>query len=193
MIPTIDTAAILAGGQNLRFNRNMKPLATFKDKTILEHQLGVLQIIFREILLITNTPEAFGQYTSCRKFKDLIPGAGPLSGIHTALKKSGKKNVFIVAGDMPFINGPTIRDQIKTWEQNKDKAVVPMIAGHPEPLHTIYPFAGIDKLEEILHAEGNQSVKEYLDAIPVYYWDVQDKRPFININTPEELKRYEKG
>jgi len=188
---SIESAAILAGGKNLRFNRQIKSLAILKGKSLLDHQLMTLNTFFNEILLITNHPEAFNKYDSCRIFRDLIPGRGPLSGIHTALTKASSKNVFIVAGDMPFINLQTIGELIKHWQENQDKAVVPRMGDKPEPLHAIYPGNILESMENWLKHSPDQSVRAFLKHIPVCYRDFSDPTPFININTPQELRRYE--
>jgi len=186
-------AAILAGGRNLRFDGHMKPLVRFRGRTILERQLEVLKPLFEEILLITNTPDLFSPYTSLQILTDRLPGYGPLSGIHTALSKASGSQVFVVAGDMPFINAETIGDQLRLARKHPLKAIVPDNGQRVQPLHALYPQSALANLQEHLQSAHERSVKKWIKKIPVYYWKVKDPNPFININTPEELRKYEKS
>ena len=185
------SAVILAGGKNRRFSGKIKPLIPFRNKKILEHQLNVLIPLFHEILLITNNPEHFGGFESFRIYEDLIPGKGPLSGIHSALYHARNENVFIIAGDMPLINMHTIDKQIKISENFSNKTIIPEIKGNLEPLHGIYRKKDLSRLEGMLKSENIPAVKKFLGIIHTHYWKIHEQYPFININTPEELKRYE--
>jgi molybdopterin-guanine dinucleotide biosynthesis protein A len=185
--------AILSGGTNSRFNGRIKSLVPFHNKPILEHQTEVLKSLFPEIMLITNYPNRFSDYRDISIYTDVIPGKGPLSGIHTALKKSTGNSIFVVAGDMPFINIQTISEQIEIAEKHKCDAVIPKIGQDIEPLHGIYHKSGIIMLETILQTENNPSVRQFLNQINTYYWEVKNNQPFININTLEELNRYEES
>ena len=187
------TAAILAGGDSKRFDGKIKPLLPFRNKSILQNQLEVLIPLFPEILLITNSPDKFANHTDFIIHTDIIPHKGPLSGIHTALKKSSHDWVFIVAGDMPFINTETISSQIRdTWEAECD-AVIPLVKNNIEPLHGVYHKKVIGKLESLLQSGKESSVKKFLKTINTVYWELNDDVPFMNINTPEELRHYEKS
>lgn len=187
------SAAILAGGNNRRFDGHMKPLAPFRGRTILDRQLEVLEPLFDEILLITNTPDLFSQYASVQILTDRLPGHGPLSGIHTALSKASGDSVFVVAGDMPFINAETLREQLRLAREHPQKAIVPQPGRQIEPLHAIYHKTNLASLQDHLQSAHELSVRKWIQKISVYYWKVNDPNPFININTPEELRKYEKG
>jgi molybdopterin-guanine dinucleotide biosynthesis protein A len=193
MTRSTHSAAILAGGSNLRFDGHMKPLARFRGQAILERQLEVLEPLFDEILLITNTPDLFSSYTSVRILTDRLPGHGPLSGIHTALSKASGNSVFVVAGDMPFINTTTIRDQLQLAREHPQKAIVPQTGRQIQPLHSIYPVTTHSSLQQHLQSAHELSVRKWIQKISAYYWKTKDSNPFININTPEELRKYEKG
>jgi len=188
-----NTGVILAGGTNSRFNGRIKSLVPFHGKPILEHQIQVLQTLFSEIMLITNSPDQFSDYRELLIYTDIIPGKGPLAGIHTALKKAAVEYIFVIAGDMPFINRPTISKQIEIAAKNECDAIIPKIGQNSEPLHGIYHKSGLVTLEGMLQNENNPSVKQFLDQIKTYYWEVKNNQPFININTPEELNRYEEN
>ncbi len=184
-------AAILAGGSSSRFNGYPKPFAKLRGKTILDHQLQVLRPLFPEILLITHQPQIFSDYPQVSIHSDRCPNQGPLGGIHSALYFSGKSRILVVAGDMPFIDSSTMIRQIEISARHPYEAIIPRIEKHTEPLHAIYPKKYLKALEAFLKQHKNQAVKQFLNTIAVHYWDVSDPKPFININTPEELKSYE--
>lgn len=187
------SAAILAGGTNSRFNGNTKSLISLWNKPILEHQTDVLKTLFPEIMLITNSPDKFANYKVLMLYTDLIPCKGPLSGIHTALKQSSHDWVFIIAEDMPFINAQTITRQLEVTGQDNCEAIIPLVKNSLEPLHGVYHKKGINKLEWVLHSDNSPSVRKFLDTIHTCYWKIYNETPFTNINTPEELERYEKS
>lgn len=186
------TAAILAGGKNVRFNGLIKPLVPLRGRTLLKHQMDVLQPLFAEILLITNQPGNFAGYQKYTICRDLIPDRGPLSGIHAALSHAKHEKVFVFAGDMPFLESAMIGEQVGVYEKQGVKAVIPRIGHYIEPLHALYPKNTLGKLERHLQTVPDGAVRRWLETIPVFYWDVDRHKPFININTPEELKKYEK-
>jgi molybdopterin-guanine dinucleotide biosynthesis protein A len=185
--------AILAGGTNSRFNGRIKSLVPFHGKPILEHQTKVLKSLFPVIMLITNSPDQFSGYSDLLIYTDIIPGKGPLSGIHTALKKSGSDQVFVVAGDMPFINENTITNQIKAAGEEKYDAIIPRVNNNIEPLHGVYHKNSFNNLKHLLQFDKTSSVKKFLESINSFYWKTDDEKPFININTPEELQHYEES
>lgn len=185
------TAAILAGGRARRFGGRHKPLALLGGKTLLEHQLEVLDPLFDEILLITNEPEAFQPFSRLSMVTDMLPDKGPLGGIHSALYHASQQSVLVVAGDMPFLGEPVIREQIALSVEHPGQAIVPRRKEQTEPLHAIYPQNALETLERYLKQAADRSVRSFLEHIPVYYQDVSEGTSFININTPEELRRYE--
>jgi molybdopterin-guanine dinucleotide biosynthesis protein A len=183
------SAAILAGGRNRRFGGRIKSLEKLKDKFILSHQLDVLKEKFDEILLITNQPESFKDFREIKKYPDVFPYKGPLAGIHSAMYHSSSGFVFIVAGDMPFLNGTAI-DKLVNFCGHRN-AVIPVSKNGTEPLHGIYNRKLLQPLESFIKNSEDLSVQAFLDDIKPYYVKVTEYKIFININSPQELKKYE--
>ena len=184
------TALILAGGHARRFKGRHKPLAQLWGKTLLEHQLEVLEPLFKDILLITNDPEPFQAYRTIRIKPDIIPDMGPLGGIHSGLHHTRQPCLFVVAGDMPFIQKNVIRQQIQRSRQYPDQVILPRKGTKIEPLHAIYPKTVQRALEKIIQTSSDRSIRTFISHIAHHYWDVQNDTPFININTHEALTRY---
>jgi molybdopterin-guanine dinucleotide biosynthesis protein A len=102
-------------------------------------------------------------------------------------------HLFVVAGDMPFLQETAISKLMELSQQHPRHAVIPYTNGGPEPLHAVYPVAVKEQLDHWLKIKNDLSVKSFLSQIPVHYWQTDVSTPFININTPEELQYYEKN
>ena len=185
-------AVILVGGKNRRFQGKHKSLAKLNGKSILNHQLTVLGSVFQNIILVANKHAEFSNYPINKIVSDIIPGKGPLSGIHAGIQNSRKEYIFIFAGDMPFLDQNLIQKQIQLIETKPAEAIIPTTHAGIEPLHAIYNTRIKDKLEILLNKYDILSVRELLNIIKTYYWTLPYQNAFININTQEELKRYEK-
>jgi molybdopterin-guanine dinucleotide biosynthesis protein A len=96
------SAAILAGGKASRFGGQEKSALVVDGRTILERQLSELSPVASEILIVG----AAGAPAGVRVVPDIVPGAGPLGGLHTALTEAACEVVVVVACDMPYVSGP---------------------------------------------------------------------------------------
>ena len=70
-----------------------------------------------------------------RTVPDVYPDSGSLGGIYSGLAAAGRWS-FAIAADMPFLNLALVRHMLslpREWD-----ALVPVIAGRPEPLHALY-------------------------------------------------------
>src|SRR3990170_2717730 len=75
------SAGILAGGQARRFDGRDKGALAIDGRTILERQVAELSTIADEILLVG----AKAPQLAVRPVDDLVPGCGPLGGVHAAI------------------------------------------------------------------------------------------------------------
>ncbi len=168
------TGIILAGGKSKRFKTN-KALVMIESRRLIDRIAEMLASVFPKIILVTNTP---GQYEMLKvpKVMDIIPGKGPLSGIHAGLISSPTELNFIMACDMPFIDGNAIR-YLFDQTRDGDDVVVPIVNGFPEPLAAVYRKTCIKPIEDSLLAERHQVISFY---------------PYINIkHIPEaELMKF---
>ena len=93
--------AVLTGGNSSRFCGN-KLNHIFNGKTILQQTIeNVKDYLDLPILMIgkkNNLP-----LSNIKFYEDIKIGSGPLRGIYTALTFASAEYVFIIAGDMPFI------------------------------------------------------------------------------------------
>jgi molybdopterin-guanine dinucleotide biosynthesis protein A len=155
--------------------------------------MEVFRDIFEEIIIVTNTPEEFkGISENCVVTKDIYLNKGPLGGIHSALNVTTKDSVFIVGGDMPYLDKDIIFSQLKFFEKNNCDCIIPSIGQHIEPLHGIYKKSVLGALEEYLMLDNNYAIREFFKRIDACYFPVEDSEnsrlAFTNINTPSDLK-----
>jgi len=188
------TAAILAGGKNSRMSGFNKALIEINGITIIQKTIKILQGIFGEIIIITNSPEEFKLFEKETTIvADTIKNSGPLGGMHAALSVTSKKAVFFVACDMPFLHNALILRQLKDFERTNCECLVPRIGNSIEPLHAVYKKALEGKIESFLKESTDYSVRSFLETVNVCYWDLKNSRMnreiFKNLNTKEDLEK----
>jgi len=186
------TGVILAGGKNSRFQGRIKSLELLNSSPILEHELSILSRLFYNILIITNSPNAFQAYSNYSIHEDIFKDKGPLGGIYAGTNYAPTPYIFVFGGDMPFLDPNLITRQMHQTNHKKADAIIPETCNGPEPLHGIYHTRIHHSLEKFLNEEKTFSVRTFLDHINTCFWQTKTKKAYININTPEELTHYEK-
>jgi len=187
-------AAILAGGKNSRMSGSNKAFIKINGVAIIERSIRILQEIFEEIIIVTNSPEEFKSFGKEATIKtDIIKNIGPLGGIHAALSATSKKGIFFVACDMPFLHNALILRQLKDFEKANCECLVPRIGGSIEPLHAVYKKNLKDKINSFVKEGADYSIRAFLETIDVSYWDLKNSRLnreiFKNLNTKEDLEK----
>lgn len=185
------SCVILAGGANKRFNGLIKANIVFDGVTIISGILEKVSGFFDEIIVVTNSPEEFIRYKGITIKGDIFMNAGPLGGIHAALKLSSCRAVFVVAGDMPLLNTGIIERQIDQWERENCEVLVPRVGKNIEPLHAVYSKSLLASLEKYLEGDNTHAVREFFGQTDVCYFDLEDNEEvriaFANINYPSDL------
>ncbi len=188
------SGVILAGGKSSRMGTN-KALLTLHGKTMIESVVGELRKVFPEIIVVTNEPR-FYLDLGVRVVTDIIPGFGPLSGIHAGLTASSHKYSFVTACDLPFINhrlSAYLVDEAGGYD-----VVVPRKRGFLEPLHAVYSKACIEPIKKCLD-KGICKIIAFYPEVKVKCIEMEGIGPptdlekvFFNVNTPEALTRARK-
>ena len=186
------SAVILAGGNSSRMKSN-KALLPFCGELFIERIYRQMSILFRDVILVTNTPELY-RFLPCSTTPDIFPGMGSLAGIHAGLSNSETPYVFAVACDMPHLNEALIR-HILAKIDGQD-VVIPESDGGLEPLHAVYGKGGLPIMEEAL-SMGNRKIIaccNRLNTTVITREEVGKIDPgflsFRNINTPEDYFRF---
>src|SRR5438876_257040 len=95
-------AAIVAGGRARRFGGRDKSRLVVDGQSIINRQLEILQQLTTSIFVVATDGERFADL-GLPVFPDLMPEAGVLGGILTALASTDLDRVLVVAGDLPFL------------------------------------------------------------------------------------------
>lgn len=182
------TGVILAGGNSSRMKSN-KALLPYRGELFIERIHRKISGIFRNVLLVTNTPESY-RFLRCPTVPDIYPGMGSLAGIHAGLANSKTPYIFVTACDMPHLNTPLIRRLVGAIAGQD--VIIPESNGGLEPLHAVYGKGALPLMVEAL-SKGNRKIVDCcakLKATVIGKEEVSlfdaDFLSFSNINTPED-------
>ena len=191
------TAAILAGGRSTRFGGRDKSALVVDGRTIFDRQVSELSQIADEILLVGG---AIGGEPRPRvtPIADLIPGCGPLGGLHAALTAARGDPVVVVACDMPYVSAPFLAYLASlAGDPGGFAAVVPQTERGYHPLCAVYTHAVIAPIERRLSA-GHFTMTDLLADVRLRVVATDDiarfgdpHRLLANVNTPSEHESLE--
>jgi len=189
--PVKDIAGIiLAGGKSSRYGEN-KALVKMNGTPLIERVLRVMEAVFENLLLITNSPEEYAHLGLPMK-EDLIKGLGPIGGIYTGLETISQEAGFFVACDMPFLNASLTRHILAV--RGQFDAVVPRVDWKLEALQALYRKSCLPAIRSLIET-GEYQVIKFFEMIRIRYVDEAEirvfdphLRTFANVNRPEELE-----
>jgi molybdopterin-guanine dinucleotide biosynthesis protein A len=187
------TVAIQAGGQSERMGRD-KALLPLGDRPLIQHVLDRVAGLGDEILITTNRPEDYTAF-GARLASDVVPGAGALAGLHTALSAAWGETILVLACDMPFVSRPLLAHLLSLAPEAD--VVAPRPGGEYEPLHAVYACSCLPAVEAALQA-GEERVISFYSKVRVRAVEQEELAgydpaglSFFNINSPEDLTRAE--
>ena len=188
--------AIQAGGFSKRMGHD-KALLEFNHQPLIAYIAERGRLLTDDLFVTTNQIESY-QFLNLPLYPDRLHFRGTLIGMHTALSASTRPSVAVIGCDMPFFNPQLLDYEAQLLEESGMDAVVPRSRNGLEPLHAVYKretclAAVIKSLEMgVLSLIGWLSLLQVLeitkDQITPYD---PNSRAFININTPEDLKKAE--
>lgn len=124
------------------------------------------------------------------------PGAGPLAAVATGgaalvARGAGAHPVVVAAVDLPFLDVALLR-----WLSTADPAdaVVPRVAGQPQPLCARYSPTALVHATGLVRA-GARSMRALLRDLEVRWVDepewaaVTTARCFVDVDTPDDARR----
>ena len=176
------SAAILAGGRATRFGGRDKGSLVVDGQTIRDRQLALLADVADETLIIGAE-------------QDLIPGCGPMSGIHAALTTARHDTVFVIACDMPHVTAAFVRYLLELADTAD--LVVPRTERGYHPLCAVYTRTCLAPLERRLAARMLQ-MAALVDDVHVRVVEAEEIERFgdrhrllANVNTPADYAALE--
>ena len=191
-------AVVLAGGKSKRFGRD-KSQVKLGNKILIDYILTEIIDFYKDILIVTNEPIKFLDSNKISIANDIKKGLGPLGGIFSAMKwvKDNKKDYKWISTfpiDTPFFKKKHL---IKFYKEiNLDKSNL-FFMKSKNKRHNIFGLWSLElyeKLESALN-RGDRKVELWANEIGVKTIDFEhenNKDPFFNINTIEELETAKK-
>jgi len=184
------TGIILAGGKSARMGTD-KALLKVGQYYVIERIASVFRTLVDEIIIVTDRPERYAKYGNKTTF-DIMPGNGPLGGIHAGLVQASHQQVLVTACDLPFISARVAHLMIQ-YAADYD-VVVPRYRGYAEPLFAVYNKSCIEVIEQHL-AQGLIKITRIYEEFNVKFLEEEEMalvepqldRVFFNLNTPEDI------
>ena len=195
------SAAILAGGQATRFGGRDKSALLVDGRAILDRQIAELAPLTADLLIVRgrrtddfDVPRPVdvdvAQLIEPRLVSDIVPGCGPLGGLHAALTEARGDALFVVACDMPYVTSAFIA-YLLSLARDAD-IVVPRSERGYHPLCAVYTRAGLEPAAARI-ADRRLKMLEFVAGMRTRVVQVEDIRRFgdpdrllTNVNTPAE-------
>lgn len=181
---------VLAGGRSSRMGTD-KALLKVGGRTLLETALSVVRSIAADAAVVGDRAKfsAFGTV-----IEDTYPGAGPLAGIHAALRHSSADLNVILAVDLPFVSTELLSFLLDCAEETDAVVTVPRTASGFQPLCAVYRPAFAAAAEEALK-EGKNKIDPLFSCVPTRIISESEltaagfaEKVFSNLNTPEDVQ-----
>ena len=185
---------VLAGGKSQRFGED-KSQVKLHGKILIDYILTEIIDQFNEILIVTNNHIKFNNSHKISVTKDVIEGQGPLGGVLTAMKwiKNNNKNykwISTFPSDTPFFTKRELKIFYENIDIEKDKL---FFIKNKNTRHNIFGLWSLDLLDklELDLKKGERKVEVWANSVDVKIVDVDfdEKDPFFNINTKEDLEK----
>ena len=190
----MDSAAILAGGQATRFGGRDKSALLIDGRTLLDRQLDALAPLTDDVMIVGDGAREF-QASGPRRVHDIVPGCGPLGGLHAALTAARGDALLLVACDMPYLS-PAFAAYLLSLAGSAD-IVVPRSERGYHPLCAVYTRACLEPAAARL-AERRLKMRELVDSMRTRVVPIEEIRQFgdperllTNVNTPADYAALE--
>jgi molybdopterin-guanine dinucleotide biosynthesis protein A len=212
---TTRSVAILAGGRATRFGGRDKSTLLVDGRTILDRQVAELTSLTDDILIVgAREPDVAPSDVArrlqpndgarrlqpsdaahpgtdvARRIADIVPGCGPLGGLHAALTEARGDAVFLVACDMPYVTAPLV-DYLFSLASHAD-IVVPQTERGYHPLCAVYTRACLAPVAARL-GERRLRMRELVGEMGTRVVTAEEVERFgdrhlllANVNTPAE-------
>ena len=187
---------VLAGGKSQRFGED-KCQVKLGDKLLIDYILSEIIDVFKEVLLISNNKIKYNNSNKISLVEDTKKGLGPLGGILTAMKWIRQNNksykwISTFPSDTPFFKKQILNNFL---EEIKDYEGKLFFINSNDTRHNIFGLWSIDLLERLEKDldNGERKVEMWANKIGVKSINMkfENKDPFFNINTKEDLTKAE--
>ena len=170
-----------------------KAFLSVDGRFLIEH--AIQQARVADDIYIVGPKEKFSAYG--RVVLDIFPDAGPLGGIHAALKRTRAELNLILPVDMPFLKRDFLVYMLDVALKNTALVTVPRMKGRLQPLCAVYRKGFVDAAEAALN-EGKHKIDVLFVPESTAFIDIDtpagqqlgfETGMFDNINSPDDYER----
>ncbi len=192
---------VLAGGLSRRMGGGDKCLLELGGEPILAHVIRALQPQCAQMVLNANGDSGRFAVFGLEVVADTIPGnPGPLGGVLAGLEWAGDNackftHIVTAAADTPFLP----LDLVESLHAAANRAEKPIALAstreggqfRDHPVIGLWPVRLAANLRRAIEDHGIRKVLDWTDA---HGWaraefDISDRDPFFNVNTPADLNQ----
>lgn len=180
----------MCGGASTRMGRD-KALIEIGGKPLVRLVAERVAECADPVLLASGAARRF-ESLPYEEITDAAPGAGPMSGLVSALSATPHDLVVAAAVDMPFVSADVFRLLLDL--RADEDVVVPVTREGRQPLHALYHRSALAPLTDALEG-GRYGLRDALGGLEVREvgheeWGAVDPqgRFALNLNTQEDLR-----
>jgi molybdopterin-guanine dinucleotide biosynthesis protein A len=188
------TGVVLAGGLGRRMGGVDKGLRALRGKPLVQWVIERLAPQVDELLVNANQNVETYKRFGYRVIPDEIEGyAGPLAGLHRGLSAAAHPLIVTSPCDSPFLPHDLVARLRSALEADEADLAVAKTGDQPHPVFSLTRRSVLPGLTAYLDGGGRKIDAWYakLKVVEVPFDD--NAEAFSNINTAEELQRYESG
>lgn len=186
------SGVILAGGRSSRMGGQDKAQLLLQGKPLWQHVWQRLAPQVKDVSISANRNLALYQQNNLRTINDVLPDyPGPLAGMLSAFQQIDSPWIAFAACDTPFIPDDYV---MRLWQQKqRAPAVWVRSQERDHPALALIHRQIMPELARYL-ADGERRVMHFLQHVGGHAVQFNDgEHAFVNVNTPEELARYERN
>ena len=183
------TCIILAGGQSKRMGGNNKALIPFKNHTLIEHVIEVIQPQVDRIIISANQDLAYLKNLGYSVIEDRIRDQGPLIGISSVTDQIKTTNVVITPCDVINIPKDYAEKLINNLNSNLSDIAIAKTNSGIQYLNCALTINTINDLT-IEIEKGTRRVSKWQSRLKKSYVKFNDhdgQIPFMNLNQPKDF------
>ena len=185
------TGLILAGGRGTRMGEVDKGLQPFRGYPMVMHVLMRLAPQVGAVLVNANQNLAAYESLGHPVVIDAVQGyAGPLAGLHAGLSQCDTEYLLSAPCDSPFLPHDLARRLADGLVSARADVAIAKTGTQTHPVFCLVRTALVDHLGEFL-ADGGRKIDAWTSSLAFTEVAFDDVDAFRNINTLDELKRFE--
>jgi molybdopterin-guanine dinucleotide biosynthesis protein A len=183
--------AILAGGKSRRMGRD-KAFVELAGSPMIQWAITAVTQCSSAAFIIANEPEKYAGF-GLPVYPDIIPGMGPLSGLHTAFTVTGADRVMITPCDLPLVSTVAI-NLILNYPDGGAEAVIPFVDGREQGMLAVYARRGIERYAERISSASIMFDEFRLGLNRVFIGEDEFRKvdpglqTFLNVNRPTDVE-----